>query len=140
MTTYEEDVVDIYYNLKNFFTMKNIAFSAIEKRKGGKGRGEMDLLAIKVNKGRFDEAILGCSRTGKKRMKELSAEVISIDRRENKIFLTLKFSEKVLDIILFPFEEMLKEIAVLFYEKKLLYTNFQDPRYRALQYYVKKEI
>ena len=57
MTTYEEDVVDVYYNLKGYFTIKNIPFSAIEKRPGGKGRGEIDLLAIKIEEGKVKDAI-----------------------------------------------------------------------------------
>ena len=48
MTTYEEDIIDIYYNLMGYFTIKNIPFSAVEKRAGGKGRGEIDVLAIKI--------------------------------------------------------------------------------------------
>ena len=50
MTTFEEDVVEIYYNLNDFFTIKNIPFSAVETRKGGAGRGEIDILAKKGNK------------------------------------------------------------------------------------------
>lgn len=57
MTTFEEDLVDIYYNLDNYFTMRNIPFSSIEKRKGGKGRGEIDLLAVLIK----DEKFLNCS-------------------------------------------------------------------------------
>lgn len=48
MTTFEEDLVDIYYNLLDYFTIKNIEFSSQEKRKGGKGRGEIDILAVQV--------------------------------------------------------------------------------------------
>jgi len=58
MTTYEEDIVEVYYNLKGYFTRKNIAFSATVKRPGGRGRGEIDLLAIKPDKnGRIEDAI-----------------------------------------------------------------------------------
>ena len=46
MTTYEEDLVDVYYNLNNYFTIRNIPFSSIGKNKGGKGRGEIDILAV----------------------------------------------------------------------------------------------
>ena len=48
MTTFEEDMVDVYYNLQGYFTMKNIPFSAIEKRIGGEGRGEIDVLAVRI--------------------------------------------------------------------------------------------
>lgn len=58
MTTFEESVVECYYNLKGYFTIKNIQFSAIEKRRGGKGRGEIDLLAVKIGKnGKVDDAM-----------------------------------------------------------------------------------
>ncbi|HLD07258.1 MAG TPA: hypothetical protein VJC16_07065, partial [Candidatus Nanoarchaeia archaeon] len=53
MTTFEEDVVEIYYNLNDFFTIKNIPFSAVETRKGGAGRGEIDILAIHVKDKNF---------------------------------------------------------------------------------------
>jgi hypothetical protein len=59
MATFEEQIVKSYYNLKNYFTLENIPFSAAEKRKGGKGRGEIDLIAIKIdeNNGKVEEAI-----------------------------------------------------------------------------------
>ncbi len=56
MTTFEEEIVDVYYNLNGYFTMKNIPFSTIEKRKGGKGRGEIDILAIKIK----DDKVIDC--------------------------------------------------------------------------------
>jgi hypothetical protein len=59
MATFEEQIVKSYYNLKNYFTLENIPFSATRKRKGGKGRGEIDLIAIKIdrNSGKVEEAI-----------------------------------------------------------------------------------
>ncbi len=58
MTRFEEDVVECYYNLKEYLTIKNIQFPAVKKRPGGKGRGEIDLLAIKVgNRGRVKDAV-----------------------------------------------------------------------------------
>jgi hypothetical protein len=57
MTTYEEDIVDLWYNLQGYFTILNISFSAVKKRKGGKGRGEIDLLAIKVDDGKISNAV-----------------------------------------------------------------------------------
>jgi hypothetical protein len=48
MPRFEEDVVECYYNLKKYFTVKNIQFNAKSKRPGGKGRGEIDLLAVKI--------------------------------------------------------------------------------------------
>lgn len=53
MTTFEEDLVDVYYNLNNYFTIKNIPFSSPKKQKGGKGRGEIDLLAVLIKDGKF---------------------------------------------------------------------------------------
>ena len=59
MATFEEEVVKFYYNQRNYFTIENIAFPAAEKRKGGKGRGEIDLVAIKIdrNSGKVVEAV-----------------------------------------------------------------------------------
>ena len=53
MTTFEEDVVDVYYNLNRYFTIKNIPFASIEKKRGGKGRGEIDLIAIKAEENKI---------------------------------------------------------------------------------------
>lgn len=53
MTTFEEDLVDVYYNLNNYFTMRNIPFASVNKNKGGKGRGEIDILAILIQEGKF---------------------------------------------------------------------------------------
>jgi len=50
MITFEEQIVKSYYNLKNYFTIENIPFSARKKSKGGKGRGEIDLIAVKLDK------------------------------------------------------------------------------------------
>jgi hypothetical protein len=59
MATYEEELVKAYYNLENYFTIENIPFKSKEKKKGGKGRGEIDLLGIKIDKdsGRVEDAI-----------------------------------------------------------------------------------
>ena len=58
MTTFEEDVVECYYNLKGYLTVKNVCFSAVEKRPGGKGRGEIDLLAVLIGKeGKIKDAV-----------------------------------------------------------------------------------
>ena len=35
MSTFEEDLVDVYYNLNNYFTIRNIPFSSVNKNKGG---------------------------------------------------------------------------------------------------------
>ncbi|MEK6983531.1 MAG: hypothetical protein AABX33_03075 [Nanoarchaeota archaeon] len=53
MTTFEEDLVDVYYNINNYFTMRNIPFGSVNKNKGGKGRGEIDVLAILIKDGKF---------------------------------------------------------------------------------------
>lgn len=53
MTTFEEDLVDVYYNIDNYFTIRNIPFSSINKNKGGKGRGEIDILAVLIKDGKF---------------------------------------------------------------------------------------
>ena len=53
MTTFEEDLVDVYYNLNDYFTMRNISFSSDGKQKGGKGREEIDILAVHVKDSKF---------------------------------------------------------------------------------------
>jgi len=55
MTTFEEDIVDLYYNLNDYFTIKNIPFQAIKKRRGGAGRGEIDILAVQTKKGKIND-------------------------------------------------------------------------------------
>lgn len=50
MTTFEEDVIECYYNSLGYLTLKNHTFNAFKTRDGGKGRGEIDLLAVKLNK------------------------------------------------------------------------------------------
>ena len=58
MTRFEEDAVECYYNLKGYLTIKNIQFPAVKKRPGGKGRGEIDLLAVKVgSRGKVRDAV-----------------------------------------------------------------------------------
>ncbi len=49
MTTFEEDVLECYYISLGYLTLKNHIFSASKKRDGGEGRGEIDLLAVKLN-------------------------------------------------------------------------------------------
>jgi hypothetical protein len=59
MATFEEELVKAYYNLEKYFTIENIPFKPKEKKKGGKGKGEIDLLGIKIDKdsGRVEDAI-----------------------------------------------------------------------------------
>jgi len=59
MATFEEQAVKSYYNLKGYFTIENISFPSKEKKKGGRNRGEIDLIAIKIdrNSGKVKEAI-----------------------------------------------------------------------------------
>lgn len=58
MVTFEEDIVETYYSIQGYFGIKNIQFSAVEKRPGGKGRGEIDLLTVKPDiKGKIEDAI-----------------------------------------------------------------------------------
>ncbi|MET1124580.1 MAG: hypothetical protein ABWW66_04875 [Archaeoglobaceae archaeon] len=56
MTTFEEEVLERYFNLKGYFTIKNIVYSSPARRRGGKGRGEIDLVAVKLENGRVKEA------------------------------------------------------------------------------------
>ena len=57
MTTYEEDIVEVYYNLQGYFTIKNIYVPPIKTRIGGEGRGEIDVLAVKVRDSRVKEVV-----------------------------------------------------------------------------------
>jgi len=196
MTTYEEDIVDIYYNLQNYFTMKNINFSAIEKRAGGKGRGEIDVLAVKTKDERVIDAVhveVGVSITSsfpftsksnpgsdesrkllkkffwndaehkikelignrkfrrvtisgnfdknsverlKQRIKDFDGEVVSIKKENEKIYMRVKYKEKTIDIEIIPFSIILEEVKELFKKSGLEKKNFQDSRYRAIQYLI----
>ena len=194
MTTYEEDMVDAYYNLKGYFTMKNIPFSAIEKRPGGKGRGEIDILAIKAENGKVKDAIhievsvsvaslfpfttlteptidgsfkilkkffrndsesqikkiFGntkfrrilissefshkASDKLKKRISDFGGKVVRIKEKDEKIFLTVKDSDKQFEIEIIPFTKVIRSAKKIFKKKNLKKKNFQDPRCRTLQY------
>jgi len=196
MTTYEEDIVDIYYNLQDFFTMKNIPFPAIEKRAGGKGRGEIDVLAIKIKDEEVRDVVhveVGVSLTSKfpfssplrpnsdesykllkkfllndsghmiekligetkfrrvfvssdfdekfseklrQNIPKFKGEVIGINQENERVFLKLKYEEKVADIEIIPFSVILEGVKNLFKIKGLEKKNFQDPRYRAIHYLI----
>lgn len=194
MTTYEEDIVDIYYNLLDYFTIKNIPFSQVEKKAGGKGRGEIDLLAIKIKDNKVIDAIhieVSVSITSKfpftsrtqpkidesgkiikkffsndseskikeiigntpfrrivissefdnkslnrikERIPDFSGKVISIQRDDIGIKTKIEYNNKVLDIEIIPFKQMLNELKKLFKNKGMGKKNFQDPRYRGIQH------
>lgn len=65
---FEEEVVERWYNLKGYLTVKNVGYKSPAKKKGGLGRGEIDLLACKLGKeGKVDDCIrieVGVSVTG----------------------------------------------------------------------------
>jgi len=195
MSTYEEDIADMYYNLNDYFTIMNIPFSAIEKRIGGLGSGEIDVLAVKVKNNKFLDAvhaevsvsisekfpfrsdkgnkgaddcykilkkfflsdgeykikeILGktkykrvaitstfkkdCLEKIKERMPYWGAKVINHSQAKGKIKLKINYKSKTLDIELIPFEILLQETMRLFKSKGLIGKNFQDKRYRAINY------
>lgn len=196
MTTYEEDIVDICYNLKGYFTIMNIPFSAVEKRDGGKGRGEIDVLAIRIHDNQVKEAIHievsvsvsskfpsksktqpKTDETGKlikkfftndsghkireiigdteykrvlissefdsksldrikERMPDFGGEILRISDKDGRINLRLKYKDKSLDIEIIPFSQVLSETKELFIKKGLAKANFQDGRYRAIQYLI----
>jgi molybdopterin converting factor small subunit len=48
MVRFEEEVVERWYNLRGYLTAKYVGYSSPAKKKGGKGRGEIDLLACKI--------------------------------------------------------------------------------------------
>ncbi len=196
MTTFEEDMVDVYYNLRGYFTMKNIPFSAIEKRPGGKGRGEIDILAIRVTDDKIKDIVhaeVGVSVTSpfpfvstarpgidecnkmlrkffrndsehkireifggsnfrrvivsstfsknavdklKKRIVDFGAEIKKVEEKEGEIFITIEDSGKTLEIEILPFNKIMKTLKKTFKESGLEMKNFQDPRYRMIQYMV----
>ena len=49
MVRFEEEVVGRWYNLQGYLTALNIPFESPVKRSGGKGRGEIDVLALKLD-------------------------------------------------------------------------------------------
>jgi hypothetical protein len=94
MAAFEEQIVKSYYNLKNYFTLENIPFSATEKRKGGKGRGEIDLIAIKIgrNNGKVEEAIhieVSASITSKFPFKSKKQGVDEVHKLLKKFFISV---------------------------------------------------
>ncbi|MEM2352292.1 MAG: hypothetical protein QXT26_07780 [Thermoproteota archaeon] len=60
MVRFEEEVVERYYNIMGYLTAKNIPYPSPAKRPGGKGRGEVDLLAVKLGRGRVVEDSVWC--------------------------------------------------------------------------------
>ena len=54
---YEEKLVESYFITKGYLTAKNIIFSSPAVKKGGKGGGEIDVLAVKLSSGEIKEAI-----------------------------------------------------------------------------------
>lgn len=196
MTTYEEDIVDVYYNLQGYFTMKNVPFSAIEKRNGGKGRGEIDIIAVKVENENIKDVVhaeVSVSVTSqypfvsntqpqidesgkilkkffrndsehqlrkifghckfrrvivsskfsnnvidklKERISYFGGKVEAIKEENGEIFITINDSNKTIEIEILPFDKLMNKLKELFKAQKLEKKNFQDPRYRALQYLV----
>jgi hypothetical protein len=49
MPKFEEEAVNCWYALRGYLTARNIVYTSPAKRPGGKGRGEIDLLALKVD-------------------------------------------------------------------------------------------
>ncbi|MEM4521373.1 MAG: hypothetical protein QXF23_06600 [Candidatus Bathyarchaeia archaeon] len=58
MARFEEEIVERYYNVMGYLTIKHVPYSSPIKRAGGKGRGEIDLLAVKLgDKGTVEDRI-----------------------------------------------------------------------------------
>lgn len=55
--TFEEDIVERWYNARGYFTIRNIGYPSPAKRPGGKGRGEIDLLAVKMEHNKIQDKI-----------------------------------------------------------------------------------
>jgi len=55
--TFEEDIVERWYNARGYFTIRNIGYPSPVKRPGGKGRGEIDLLAVKMEHNKIQDKI-----------------------------------------------------------------------------------
>jgi hypothetical protein len=49
MARFEEEIVERWYVIRGYLIVKNISYSSPAKRAGGKGRGEIDLLAVKLD-------------------------------------------------------------------------------------------
>ena len=51
MARFEEEVVERWYALQGCLTAKNVGYPSPARRPGGKGRGEINLLAVRLGKG-----------------------------------------------------------------------------------------
>ncbi len=58
MARFEEEVVDRWYVIRGYLTARNITYKSPVRRPGGRGRGEIDLLAVKLG----DEGVEDCVR------------------------------------------------------------------------------
>jgi hypothetical protein len=54
---FEEEVVERWYALRGYLTARNISYQSPTKRPGGKGRGEIDLLAVKLEDNSVKERV-----------------------------------------------------------------------------------
>jgi hypothetical protein len=54
---FEEEVVERWYILKGYLTTRNILYQSPVKRPGGKGRSEIDLLAVKLEDNSIKERV-----------------------------------------------------------------------------------
>jgi len=102
MTTFEEDVVEVYYNFKGYFTIKNIHFPAIKKRRGGAGRGEIDLLSIKVKDNKIIDAVrteISVSITSTFPFKSETYKFLDESNRLIKKFFRADYSHKIREYI-----------------------------------------
>ncbi|MDH7508588.1 MAG: hypothetical protein QHH00_04225 [Methanomassiliicoccales archaeon] len=46
MIRFEEEVAERWYAIRGYLTARNVIYGAPKKSKGGKGRGEIDILAL----------------------------------------------------------------------------------------------
>jgi len=54
---FEEDIVERWYILNGYLTARNIMYTSPRKKPGGKGRGEIDLLAVKLENGTIKDSV-----------------------------------------------------------------------------------
>ncbi|GEM_PF-2760147 len=54
---FEEEVVERWYIVRGYLTAKNIGFSSPVRMPGGKGRGEIDLLAVRCGKNGIEDRV-----------------------------------------------------------------------------------
>ena len=57
MARFEEEVVERWYLIRGYLTARNVGYEPLVKRPGGRGRGEIDILALKLGGGGVEDRV-----------------------------------------------------------------------------------